>query len=112
MQIKAFLCGAVVASLAWVAVPAAANLFGAGPAESPAQATHWQPASAPPASATGRTAHEAHAELMQRWEAMTPEERAAHDRMTQCPYAGRSHGRAGQAEVMQGLRPMREPQQI
>jgi hypothetical protein len=107
MQIKAFLCGAVVASLAWVAVPAAANLFGAGTAEMAAQAAPWQPA-----SATGRTAHEAHAELMRRWEAMTPEERAAHDRMTQCPYAGRSHGRAGQAEVMQGLRPMREPQQI
>ena len=112
MQIKAFLCGAVVASLAWVAVPAAANLFGASPSEAPAQAAHWQPASAAPASATGRTAHEAHAVLMRRWEAMTPEERAAHDRMTQCPYADRAHGRAGPAEVMPGLRPMREPQQI
>jgi hypothetical protein len=107
MQIKAFLYGAAVASLAWLAVPAAADLFGFDRSESADQVAHWQPASAP-----GQTAPDAHAELMRRWAAMTPEERAAHDRMTQCPYAGQAHGRAGQGSGMQGLRPAREPHQI
>ena len=107
MHIKAFLYGAAVASLAWLAVPAAADLFGADRSESADQVAHWQPA-----SAAGQTAPDAHAELMRRWAAMTPEQRAAHDRMTQCPYAGQAHGRAGQGSDMQGLRPAREPQQI
>lgn len=103
MHFKAFMLGAAVASLAWLTVPAALQ-YHAASVESPAAETvQWHPAGA----AHGMS----HAELIRRWEAMTPEQRAAHRQMTRCPYSGQvGHGAPGRAPAgQQGLRPTQEP---
>jgi hypothetical protein len=91
MQIKGFIFGLAVASLAWAGLPAVADLAAARAAptvqEAPAPRAHYH--------AMGGEQHGSHAELMRRWEAMTPEQREAHRQLMRCPYAGRAGGSAG-----------------
>lgn len=104
MHIKAFMLGAAVASLVWLAVPAALERPAAGAAApAAAEAVDWRPAGAPHAMS--------HAELMRRWQAMTPEQREAHRQMARCPYSSRAgQGAPGRAPAgQQGLRPTQEP---
>jgi len=94
MQLKGFLWGAAVASLAWLGMSAIADRGEAvhGVAVLEASAPH------------GMTAEEkqAHvAEMQQLWRAMTPAQREAHRGMMRCPYSGQSgsgydRGQAGE----------------
>lgn len=95
MQIKGFLLGLAIASLAWASwqawPQAAAERSGAAATEHESWVeTHvrWHSL-----SEEERAAHLA--ELRERWDDMTREQREAHRGMLQCPYSGRAGGTAG-----------------
>jgi len=109
MQLKGFVLGAAVASLAWFGMSAMAER------DVPVDGTAVLAASA----AQGMTAEEqqAHvAEMQQLWRAMTPAQRDAHRDMMRCPYSGQPGGGAydrGQADERdKGARRTREPLEI
>lgn len=108
MQVKGFLWGAAVASLAWLGISALADrgVPTHGVAVLEASAAH------------GMTAEEqeAHvAEMQQLWRAMTPAQRDAHRDLLRCPYSGQPGGAydRGQAgEPDKGAGRAREPLEI
>jgi hypothetical protein len=113
MQLKGFLLGVAIASLAWLAWPQIVDRdTGTRGFEDPAHA--WMEAHVGwhEMSPAERQAHVA--EMRELWQGMTPEQREAHRGMMQCPYAGpdaRSRGRHGQPSG-EGLRTSPEPLEI
>jgi hypothetical protein len=98
MQLKGFLLGVAIASLAWMAWPQIADRD-TGTRGLEAQAHAWMEAHVGwhEMSSAERQAHVE--EMRELWQGMSPEQREAHRDMMHCPYAGpdaRSRGRHGQ----------------
>jgi hypothetical protein len=85
MQLKGFIAGAAVVSLAWLGATAWDNHSAEVRAGSVQRL-----AGVPAAHGMSEAEKEAHAAEMRRlWQSMTPAQREAHRNMNYCPYAGR-----------------------
>ena len=113
MQLKGFVAGAAVVSLAWLGSTAWDN-YAAEMSAPPAQRVAGiQPAHA--AQGMSEAEKEAHvAEMRRLWESMTPAQREAHRGMAICPYSGRAAQPAapGYPGVKPALRQERRPLEI
>jgi hypothetical protein len=89
MQLKGFIAGAAVVSLAWLGSTAWDNYSAEVRAGSMQRL-----AGVPAAHGMSEAEKEAHvAEMRRLWEGMTPAQREAHRNMNYCPYSGRgAHG--------------------